>query len=47
MAEGSRCNVNSSVIVGAIWTIDIGLDRSVEEFSPQIIHLISSTKAFC
>lgn len=32
MFEGSRCNVNSSVIVGDIWIIDIGFDRFVEEF---------------
>lgn len=32
MVEGSRCNVNSSVIVGVKWIIDIGFDSFVEEF---------------
>lgn len=31
MTEGSRYNVNSSVVFGAIWTMDIGLNSSVEE----------------
>lgn len=42
MAEGSRCNVNSSVIVWAIWTIDIGLDRSVEELLARVAWVLGS-----